>query len=277
MARPRRRSVTAAVPDLGPDAGPGTPAAATDTAADTATDSGGQRRPPVDPGVFRRRRVMALVAALVVLVGLVVGGRVLIHDAGLADVEGVSVTGTVTLSPAEVVAVAAVAPGGPLADVDTAAVAARVATLPAVATASAERSWPHTVAVTVVERVPVAVVATSTGDALVDTTGAVYAGTAPPGLPRYVRGIDGPDDPAARAAVAALAALPRAVRDQVQTVDASAGTGSPQITFGLTENRRVRWGSADRGPDKAAVVEPLLAQPGHVFDVASPDLPTVTR
>jgi cell division protein FtsQ len=262
MARPRRRAAA-------PDPGPGT--------TDTGTDTGELRRQAVHPGVFRRRRVAALVVLLVVLAGLAIGARVLIHDVGLADVEGVSVTGTVTLSPAEVIAAAAVAPGGPLADVDTAAVAARVATLPAVAKASAERSWPHTVAVTVVERVPAAVVATSSGDALVDTTGAVYAGAAPPGLPRYVRGIDGPDDPAAQAAVAALAALPPAVRDQVQTVDANAGTGSPQVTFGLTGNRRVRWGSADRGPDKAAVVEPLLAQPGHVFDVASPDLPTVTR
>jgi cell division protein FtsQ len=273
MPRPRRRTAPPPAPgpgrdDTGPD----------DTITDdTVADTGELRRPPVHPGVFRRRRVLALVVVLVVVVGLLIGGRVLIHDAGLADVEGVSVTGTVTLSPDEVIAVAAVARGGPLVDVDTAAVAARVATLPAVAKASAERSWPHTVAVTVVERVPVAIVATSAGDALVDTTGAVYAGVAPPGLPRYVRGVDGPDDPAARAAVAALGALPRAVRDQVLTVDATAGTGPAQVTFGLTGNRRVRWGSADRGPDKAAVVEPLLAQPGHVFDVASPDLPTVTR
>lgn len=269
MARPRRRAAVPPAPE--PASEPG------DTGGDIGTDTGELRRQAVHPGVFRRRRVMALVAVLVVVVGLVVGGRVLIHDAGLFDVDGVSVTGTVTLSPDEVIAVAAVAPGGPLADVDTAAVAARVAALPAVAKASAERSWPHTVAVTVVERVPVAVVATSTGDALVDTTGAVYAGAAPPGLPRYIRGIEGAGDPAATAAVAALGALPPAVRDQVLTVDATAGGGSPQVTFGLTENRRVRWGSADRGPDKAAVVEPLLAQPGHVFDVASPDLPTVTR
>jgi cell division protein FtsQ len=267
MARPRRRAAAAPVPDPGRSSG----------TTDTGSDTGELRRQAVPPGVFRRRRVAALVAVLVVVVGLVVGARVLIHDVGLFDVDGVSVTGTVTLSPDEVIAAAAVATGAPLADVDTAAVAARVAALPAVAKAAAERSWPHTVAVTVVERVPVAIVATGAGDALVDTTGAVYAGAAPAGLPRYVRGIDGPGDPAARAAVAALAALPPAVRDQVQTVDATTGTGSPQVTFGLSGNRRVRWGSADRGPDKAAVVGPLLAQPGHVFDVASPDLPTVTR
>lgn len=250
-------------------------------------------RPPaaVPSGVFRRRRVVALLVALLVLAALVIGARVLVHDAGLADVEGVTVTGTVTLSPEAVIAAAAVTPGGPLADVDTAAVAARVATLPAVASALAERSWPHTVAVTVVERVPVGIVATTGGDALVDTTGAVYAGSvdiAPSslggghtaGLPRFVNGSVGPDDPATLAAVAALTALPPDVRMQVLTVDAtvSAGrTGAPQVTFGLTDDRRVRWGSPERASDKAAVVGPLLTQPGRVFDVASPDLPTIVR
>lgn len=237
----------------------------------------GRRADAVHPGVFRRRRLMAALVLLLVLVGLVIGGRVLIYDAGLADVEGVSVAGTVTLAPDTVIAAAAVTPGGPLADVDTAAVAARVATLPAVASAQVERSWPHTVAVTVIERVPVGVVATPTGDALVDSTGAVYTGSAPPGLPRFVTGTVGPDDPGTRAAVTALGDLPPAVRAQVLTVDATASAGSPQVTFGLTEDRRVRWGSPERGPDKAAVVEPLLGQPGRLFDVASPDLPTVTR
>ncbi|MGI5129366.1 FtsQ-type POTRA domain-containing protein [Pseudonocardia sp. CA-107938] len=259
MARPRRRGAVALE-----EPPPGVPVQE-------------ERPPAVHPRVFRRRRVIALVVLVLVLAGLGVGARVLIHDAGLFDVEGVSVTGTVTLSPDEVIAAAAVARGVPLADVDTAAVAARVAALPAVATAWAEQAWPHTVAVTVVERVPVGVVATGRGDALVDTTGAVYAGEAPPGLPRFDISGAGPDDPATRAAVAALGDLPPSVRAELQTVDATASAGSTQVTFELTKNRRVRWGSPDRGPDKAAVLVPLLAQPGHVFDVASPDLPTVTR
>src|SRR4051812_50046658 len=101
MARPRRRATAPPAPEPASDP------------ADTGTDTGELRRQAVHPGVFRRRRVMALVAVLVVVVGLVVGGRVLIHDAGLFDVDGVSVTGTVTLSPDEVIAVAAVTPGGP--------------------------------------------------------------------------------------------------------------------------------------------------------------------
>jgi cell division protein FtsQ len=35
------------------------------------------------------------------------------------------------------------------------------------------------------------------------------------------------------------------------------------------------WGSVERSERKAAVILPLLTQPGQQFDVASPDLPTV--
>ena len=46
---------------------------------------------------------------------------------------------------------------------------------------------------------------------------------------------------------------------------------------GLTGDRKVVWGTDDRAADKAAVLVPLLTQPGHVFDVTSPDLPTIRR
>lgn len=277
MARTARTSArastrpTRAVGDAAAEAGRGA------GARQHRTGRGRRPRREVHPGVFRRRRVTALVVAVLVLAGLSIGGRALVYDAGLFDVEGVSVTGTVTLSPEEVIATAAVPHGAPLAEIDTARIAARVATLPAVATAAVERSWPHTVAIEIVERVPVGVVSNGGEDALVDATGAVYAGVPAPDLPRFAFAGVGPDDPATLAAVAALAALPAEVRSQVRAVEAARGAGSPQITFELTEGRRVRWGSPDRAAAKAAVLVPLLTQPGRVFDVASPDLPTVRR
>jgi cell division protein FtsQ len=65
----------------------------------------------------------------------------------------------------------------------------------------------------------------------------------------------------------------------VLTVDATvAGANVPgQVTFGLTGGRQVVWGTDDRATDKVAVLVPLLTQPGHVFDVTSPDLPTIRR
>lgn len=237
----------------------------------------GPRAPRPSTGTYRRRRLIAALVVLGILVGIGFGARALLYS-GLADVQDVQITGLVTIRAADVQRAAAVTTGGPLADVDTAAIAQRVAALPAVAGASVGRSWPHTVTVAVTERVAVASVSTPKGVALVDSGGVVYPGTPPPGMPRLNFGAVGPDDPATRAAVAALAALPDAVRKQVQTVDVAVTGGAPgQVTFGLTDDRQVLWGAAERAADKAAVIVPLLTQPGHVFDVTSPDLPTIRR
>ena len=253
---------------------------------------GGERRPeqrrPVDgptvrarggsrplPGTYRRRRIIAVLFTAGILLAAVLGARAVLHS-GLLDVRSVEITGLSAVRQADVQNAAGVTTGTPLADVDTAAIAVRVAALPAVASASVGRSWPHTVTIAVTERVPVASVATPRGPALVDAGGAVYSGPAVPGLPRLTFGAVGPDDPATRAATAALTALPASVRTQVQTVDATVDGAAPgQVTFGLAGDRQVRWGSVDRAADKAAVLVPLLTRPGHVYDVTSPDLPTI--
>jgi len=231
------------------------------------------------PEIYRRRRVAAALVAVLLLAALGLVARVVLYDSRLFDVQGVQVQGLSVLPESDVVGVAAVPIGAPLASIDTGAVADRVATLPAVALATVKRSWPHTVTVIVNERVPVATAGTPTGVGLVDAGGVVYPGTPPPGLPRLVFGAVGPDDPTTRSALAALATLPPSVRSQVITVDATvAGSGVPgEVTFGLTENRQIVWGSDERAAEKAAVLVPLLTQPGRVFDVTSPDLPTIRR
>lgn len=236
---------------------------------------GAQPRPSA--GHYRRRRLAALlVVALVVLVGLGVGARALVYDAGLADVEDVRVTGALTVATPDVLAAAAVPVGTPLADVDTATIADRVARLPALASVRVTRGWPHTVTVAVTERVPVA--ATPAGD-LVDGDGVIYPGSPAVELPRLALGAAGPDDPATRDALAALTALPAQVRGLIRTVDVSvSGPGAPaQVSFGLDQDRRVRWGTPERAADKATALSAILTQPGQVYDVTSPDLPTVRR
>jgi cell division protein FtsQ len=237
------------------------------------------RRHPAQRYRVRRRRAV-LVAAVVVLVGLAVGVRVLLYDAGLADVEGVEVTGALVVAESDVLAAAAVIPGGPLAAVDTGAIARRVAAIPGVALVEVGREWPHTVTVAITERTPVAVAGTPQGPFLVDASGVPYT-PAPEGagLPRLNFGAVGPADPSTRAALTVLAALPEPVRAQVRTVDVAASpAGGPlQVFLGLTENRQVRWGSPDRADEKTAVLEPLLTQRGRIYDVASPELPTVRR
>ncbi|MBW0119614.1 cell division protein FtsQ/DivIB, partial [Pseudonocardia abyssalis] len=191
------------------------------------------------------------------------------------DVEGVEVTGTVDVPQADVLAAAAVLPGGPLAGVDTAGIAQRVAQLPGIGSVEVGRGWPHTVTVAIVERTAVAVAQTPRGPMPVDATGVVYPAPVQPGLPQLTFGAVGPDDPSTRAALDVLTALPEALRGRVATVDVAIGGGTPQVTLGLSEDRQVRWGPAEESDRKAAVLTALLTQPGRVYDVTSPALPTV--
>ncbi|MBW0100725.1 FtsQ-type POTRA domain-containing protein, partial [Pseudonocardia sp. KRD-184] len=223
----------------------------------------------------RRRRVALLVAVLLLLAGLAVGVRLLVYDLGLLDVESIEVTGALDVPQDEVLAAAAVLPGQPLAGVDTAGIAERVAQLPGIGSVEVGRSWPHTVSIAITERTAVAVAQTPQGPRPVDAAGVVYPAPVPPGLPQLTFGAVGPDDPSTRAALDVLAALPEDVRAQVLTVDVSVGGGVPQVTLGLTDDRRVRWGPAEESARKAGVLVPLLTQPGRVYDVASPALPTV--
>lgn len=236
----------------------------------TAVRDRAPRRPPA--ARYRRRRVAALLIGLLLLVGLGFCMRIALYDMGLFDVEGVQVTGTVTIPVDEVDTAASVTIGGPLAAVDTGGIADRVAQLPAVESVVVRRGWPHTVEIVVTERMPVA----TTGGLLVDRNGAVYRGVAGPELPNLTATAPSDEARAAvlRDAVAVLAAVPPELAAQVRTVDVNA-TG--QVELGLTEERRIRWGSVERSADKAAVLRALLSQEGAIYDVTSPDLPTIRR
>lgn len=239
-------------------------------------------RPAPLPEHFRRRR---RIAAAVLAIGFVMvagslGGRALLYDAGLADVEGLEITGLRTIPEPAVREAAAVTTGVPLAGVDLAALERRVEQIPAVADADAGRDWPHTLTLAVTERVPVAVTDTARGSHLVDSSGVAFL-PAPDsaGLPRLAAGPvepGAPATPAVQAALAVLAALPAPVRDDVRTVEVGPPPALP-VTVSLSKDRQVRWGPPDRAAEKAAVLGPLLSQSGSVYDVASPELPTIRR
>jgi cell division protein FtsQ len=278
-------------PDSAEAPGTGGPAG-TDGPAGVNRRDRSKRRPArrVPPEVYRRRRLAAVLGGVLLLVGLGLTARVLLYDAGLVDVEEVRVLVTTaagtpidpaiaTVAEPQLREAAALPLGGPLVGVDTDAAADRVRQLPAVAAVEVTREWPHTVSVHVVQRTPLATVATESGPGLVDATGTVFPGTVPGPLPTLAVTSPGPADPATLAAVGVLDALPGALRPQVLTVVATVDTpGMPgRVALALTEGREVRFGSADRAPDKAAVLVPLLGQPGRVYDVTSPELPTIQR
>jgi len=191
----------------------------------------------------------------------------------LLSMRTVEVTGLGVITRDEVVAALDVPEGTPLLQVDTAAAAQRIAALPRAASVRVQREYPSTVRVTVTEREAVLFFDAPDGTHSIDIEGVDFAVEPPPMLtPRLVTPSPGTGDPATLTAVRVLEALPPDLRVQVDTVEARSET---DVSLLLADGRVVVWGGEDRSERKAAVIIPLLTQPGQQFDVASPDLPTV--
>jgi cell division protein FtsQ len=244
-----------------------------------------ERRPsaPVTPLTRRRRpartrsrRGRWLRAAAAVL--LLAGALWFLWAGPLLAVGTVQVDGAGTLSAEEVREAAGVEVGIPLLRVDVEDAEARVAMLPQVASVEVTRGWPQTVVVTVVERVPVAVVGQAGRRSLVDAEGVLFdtiTGAAPPGVVPLDVADPRPGDPATAAALEALVALPGNVRDEV---DEAAVTGPEDITLTLTDGTLVLWGGPTESAKKASVLTALLdrvadedLEPAGVIDVSTPD------
>jgi cell division protein FtsQ len=194
----------------------------------------------------------------------------------LLGVRSVAVSGERQLTADQVRAAAAVPEGTPMVRLDLLSIQRQVRLLPRVASVRVAREWPSTVRIDITERSPIGYVTESDGTHLVDVTGMDYATvTAPPhGLPRIVLTTVAPADQRTEAVVGVLRALPVQLRSLVVTVTAPT-PGS--VTLGLTHGRTIRWGSAADSAHKAEVLAPLMTRPGKVYDVSSPELPTVSR
>jgi cell division protein FtsQ len=205
----------------------------------------------------------------VVVVGL---GLVLYFTPVMAARETV-ISGLNTVSKEEVEQAAAIVPGTPLLQIDTDAVAERVATIRRVASARVQREYPSTLRITVAERVPVVVKDYPDGPHLFDRDGVDFASAPPPpGLPYLDADNPGPSDDPTKAALQVLLALRPEVSGQVSRI---AAPSVASITLTLVDGREVIWGTTDRTEEKALKLGALLTQPGRTYDVSSPDLPTV--
>ncbi|MET4432319.1 cell division protein FtsQ/DivIB [Mycolicibacterium sp. 624] len=209
----------------------------------------------------------ALISVLAVSLGL------LLYFTPIMAARSTVITGLVTISQEEVEQAAAVAPDTPLLQIDTDAVAERVATIRRVASARVQREYPSTLRITIVERVPVVVKDYPDGPHLFDRDGVDFATATPPlGLAYLDADNPGPSDPPTRAALEVLLALRPEVAGQVSRV---AAPSVASITLTLFDGREVIWGTTDRTEEKALKLGALLTQPGQTYDVSSPDLPTV--
>lgn len=211
---------------------------------------------------------------LLVTVTGVFGLGYLVLFSSVLGARSVEVTGNGLLTPDQVRTAAAVPPGSPLVRLDTDAVADRVRTLAPVAEVEVVRSWPSTLTLRVTERVPVAYTVVPEGVRLIDRGGLEFAtvATPPPGVPVLQAG----NQEAVLAAATVLDTIGQPGREALRSVLVSVSAATAfDIQLALTEERTARWGSAAESDRKASVLAVLLSQPGTVYDVASPDLPTI--
>lgn len=204
---------------------------------------------------------------------VVVGLGLLLYFTPIMSVRSTVIIGLGAVTQDEVLAAAAVAPDTPLLQVDTDAVAERVATIRRVASARVQREYPSTLRITVTERIPLVVKDYPDGPHLFDRDGVDFASAPPPpGLPYLDADTPGPTDPPTTAALQVLTALSPEVASQVSRI---AAPSVASITLTLNDGRDVIWGTTDRTDEKALTLGALLTQPGRTYDVSSPDLPTV--
>lgn len=225
---------------------------------------------PVARGVVRGLK-MLLVTVLLVVLGI--GLALVLYFTPAMSARSIVVVGTGAVTREEVLDAARVRPGTPLLQINTNQVADRVAAIRRVASARVQRQYPSALRITIVERVPVAVKDFPDGPHLFDRDGVDFAtGPPPPGLPYLDVADPGPTDPATKAALQVLTALRPEVAGQVGRI---AAPSVASITLTLGDGRVVIWGTTDRTDEKAEKLAALLTQPGHTYDVSSPDLPTV--
>lgn len=243
-----------------------------------------RRRPVADRHLARqqrrrRLRVLAVVGSIAVIAVLVW----VVAFSSLLSVRDVQVVG---LTPeaegpgsAQVIAAAGISPGTPMARVDAEGARAAIVELPWVASVEVRRAWPNSIVLAVLEREPVAVVATDDpfdpdGEPVrqgVDATGVVFD---PPGglwlTDPVIRG----SQEAIPEAVAVVASLPEDIERRVRAVQA---VSPDDIRLRLGNDAIVRWGNAQEAEFKSEVLRALLPRRARGYDVSAPQLPTTFR
>lgn len=224
--------------------------------------------PAHSPRVYRRRRQRLRRALFFFL--LVTALFYFIHS-GFFSLENIIFTGNEHIKASDLEALMGVTRGTNLWQLDTGALARRLATNPLVAAASVYRRWPHTLVVRVQERVPVAFLVDQGGFLLIDATGVVMERVQQIGslnLP-LISGIGslekvGPgsriEDQGLRAALSVLQQIPPAILTQLREIIAPSPVNLQLIWAGKI---RVKFGdSGDVSAKLERLQEALRGLPG---------------
>ncbi|HJC29265.1 MAG TPA: FtsQ-type POTRA domain-containing protein [Candidatus Dietzia intestinipullorum] len=222
----------------------------------------------------RRRRTNRVYLGLGLALAALLIGYIALYFIPVFAVRDVSVQGVRTIPAQDVRERAAVASGTPLLQVDTHAVARRVAGIPRVDEVTVRRDYPSGLRIELVERTALVVVEVDGAPHLVDGQGVDFGqGEPPPGTPELTVGDE------------ARTNLPDVVRDldtvfgevrettgrEIESVEVDTPAS---IVLELVDGPTVEWGAAGRDHEKAVALEMVLSQPGEVWNVSNPALPT---
>lgn len=226
-----------------------------------------------EPALPPRRWPVMLALSLVL--ALLVGGAGVVWYSPVLGLRTVVVDGSGAPDLAAQVRQAVGVPdGSPLIRIDVAGVRDRVAAVGPVASVSVRKQWPHSLVITVTERVPLAVTQADGHWWLLDATGKPYQQIASPpaDLMPIQLATPGVGDRATLAALGILGSLTPKIRDQVRSIVAPNGY---DISLALTGGRTVVWGSNSDNATKLLVLPALLRRPGTTYDITDPTLATV--
>jgi cell division protein FtsQ len=190
-------------------------------------------------------------------------------------VRSVRVEGVPKRDVPNIVRMAAVPMGRPLAKVDTRAIAQRVIATAVLAKVNVSRSYPSTIVISASRRAPFLAVRNPQGQVqVVDSEGVAYATVSV--APRHVPLINTVENPSSmqslRTAIAVLRALSSGQRGKVSQVTV---LGPNMVTLNLGRVL-VRWGDGSEPELKVKVMTALLKQKGvGVIDVSAPQTPVM--
>lgn len=228
-----------------------------------------------------RRRLRRLVAFGVLALVLAAGWALL--RSPLLAVDRLEVSGSAHVDRAAVAAAAGIAPGVAMMDVSPGEAADRLEALPWIERATVRREWPNRVTVVLVDRVPVAQVASGKSFALVDAAGRVLeSGVGRAADLPLLAGRDavepGERISSAGPLLVTAAALPESVKRRTESISFTrAGT----VAITLTDEGVVTLGRAEDHDAKFASLDAVLDHVGALgagctLDVSVPTAPTLT-
>ncbi|WP_166351466.1 cell division protein FtsQ/DivIB [Phytoactinopolyspora limicola] len=240
------------------------------------TQSAGAQRFTARVRRRRTRKVLHIAVAAVAVAGLGVAAWLVGWSSALA-VQDVRVVGVDNDLAADVADIAEVPIGVPLARVDAGEIASRVRELPEVGDVKIRRSWPRTLTIDVAPRVPLAAVPDGSRWWSVDETGVLFARSSDP--PDGVPVMSAPTGESATLArvmgVEVLTGLPANVDELVDRIEVESAA---DVRLILDDGIVVRWGTSERGDDKAAALLALMdtvEEPPSAYDVSAPDKPAI--